>query len=404
MQDNSRKLTKAIKAVMDEQRPIYGRFYQSRPGLKMYKLYIPEPKLVNYRFHQELIAFAQARLDADEKTLKHRATSKAIPLFLHDMLSMLESGLPIYASNEVSKEITNTQEPEEDISISAATDEALLPPSSELELPPSFDTRLNLDDYKNAYQLNQAIEKLIAAKGANQANSESYTTEEKAFINHYSGYGGLEKYGATGKGLLYEYYTPIKVIEVMWKLAYKHGFDGGAVLEPSAGTGKFLRYLPANASCTAYEINHFSGTILSLLYPQAQVVLLPFETMFIANNKSIKDRTDHLPKFDLVIGNPPYGEMYGRYAGMGEKAYTKAHNYIEYFVSRGLDVLKPGGLLIYIVGAEVANGGKLFLSQGKTPAKEMIARKANLLEAHKMPNGLFERTDVLSEIIVARRK
>ena len=96
--------------------------------------------------------------------------------------------------------------------------------------------------------------------------------------------------------------------------------------------------------------------------------------------------------------------MGGKYAGMGEQSYTKAKNYIEYFLIRGLDILKPDGLLIYIIGIEVGAGGKPFLQQGMTKAKEMIQERADLIDAYRLPNGLFERTDVLTDIVVFRKK
>lgn len=106
-----------------------------------------------------------------------------------------------------------------------------------------------------------------------------------------------------------------------------------------------------------------------------------------------------------MIGNPPYGDFTGRYAGMGEKGYTKALSYVEYFILRGLDCLNPGGLLIYIIGVEVANGGIPFLQQGMTKAKELILEKGELLEdTYRLANGLFDRTDVLCDIVIFKRK
>lgn len=89
---------------------------------------------------------------------------------------------------------------------------------------------------------------------------------------------------------------------------------------------------------------------------------------------------------------------------MGEKNYTRAGNYIDYFIFRGLDLLDPGGLLVFIVGAEVASGGKCFLSQQMNKCKDEIMEKSDLLDAYRLPNGVFERTDVLSDIIVLRKK
>ena len=254
-------------------------------------------------------------------------------------------------------------------------------------------------DYDNQFLVNKAIEELIE-----NIPAEKMSPEEKNFISYFSGYGGLEKYGATGKGLLYEYFTPSIIAEKMWGLAYKYGFNGGRVLEPSCGIGEFIKYAPDQELVTGYEINEISAKICRILYPQADIQSKYFETFFIKNNDSIKGNIKGLPKFSLIIGNPPYGSMGGKYAGMGEKAYTKANNYIEYFISRGLDLLEKDGLLIFIIGTEVAAGGTPFLKQGMTEVKKIIADKSELLDAYRLPNGVFETTDVLTDIIVLRKK
>ena len=96
--------------------------------------------------------------------------------------------------------------------------------------------------------------------------------------------------------------------------------------------------------------------------------------------------------------------MGGIYAGMGEKSYSKSNNYIEYFITRGLDLLESGGLLIYIIGTEVAAGGTPFLQQPMSAVKKIIAEKSELLDAYRLPNGLFETTDVVTDIIVLKKK
>ena len=175
------------------------------------------------------------------------------------------------------------------------------------------------------------------------------------------------------------------------------------MLEPSVGVGRFLEYAPKTARVLAYETNPTSAKICSLLYPNVEVILGEFEKRFIKNNDTVRGKVT--PEFDLVMGNCPYGEMGGIYAGMGEKAYTHAQNYIDYFISRGLDCLRSGGLLIMIIGAEVSAGGKPWLMQETdTKAKQDIASKADLLDAYRLPNGVFDRTDVVSEIVVFRKK
>ena len=176
------------------------------------------------------------------------------------------------------------------------------------------------------------------------------------------------------------------------------------VLEPSCGIGEFIKYAPQQEMVTGFEINPMSAKIARILYPEANIEEHPFEKIFIKNNYSIKGATKGMDKYSLVIGNPPYGSMGGLYAGMGEKEYARANNYIDYFILRGLDLLRSGGLLIYIIGVEVAAGGKPFLQQGVTENKKLIAERAELVDAYRLPNGVFERTDVLTDIVVFKKK
>ena len=266
----------------------------------------------------------------------------------------------------------------------------------------------NVTDYKNPYEVNRAIEKLLESKGTDR---DEYTPDEIKFISYYSGYGGLEKLGSFSdeelKGLLYEFFTPDEVVRKMWGLAYKYGYGtiaDNSVFEPSVGVGAFLKYAPEGVPVVANEINPVSAKITSILYPEAHVILQPFEKNFIKSNLTIKSKIDNLQKYSLVIGNPPYGMLKSKFISMGEGDYSMAGNWIEYFITRGLDLLHPGGLLIYIVGAEQFNGGTLFLDSPISKVKRAIFDKAELLDAYRLPRNVFERTGVSSEIIVLKKK
>jgi GNAT superfamily N-acetyltransferase len=268
---------------------------------------------------------------------------------------------------------------------------------------------IKVEDYKNEFLLNKAIEKLIDYKGANR---NDYNADEINFISYYSGYGGLGKYGTVGrelaKGLKYEFYTPDDIVKKMWGLAYKYGYGtlgDNSIFETSAGIGNFVKYAPKDVKVVCNEINKYSVKILEILYPDATIYHKYFEQNFITkDNKSMKSKIDGLDKYSLIIGNPPYGELTGKYIGMGEDAYTKAGNFCEYFITRSLDLLIKDGLLIYIVGAEQLNGGTLFLDSKMSKVKEIIFDKAHLIDAYRLPVKVFERTGVSSEILIFRKK
>lgn len=265
---------------------------------------------------------------------------------------------------------------------------------------------LTAADYPNEFELNKAIEKLLDEQWDTPA--EKWTADQLQFISGYTGYGGLDKFGDISVKSLFEFFTPDKVIEKMWGLAYKYGYKDGPVLEPSTGIGAFFdrRFVSNTVPKSGYEINKYSAKICKLLYPEANIndgeEVKYFEQLFISKNYTVRNKVT--PRYKLVIGNPPYGKVGGIYMGMGEKAYTHASNYIEYFILRGLDLLEKDGLLIYIIGAETAAGGVPFLDQGMNKIKEMIMERGKLIDAYRLPSGIFSRTEVTSDIVVFRKK
>lgn len=259
---------------------------------------------------------------------------------------------------------------------------------------------------KRQYELNVAIEDYLEDKTLDY----KFTPDAKEWISQFSGYGGLAEFGprAAGQGINYEFYTDDQVAKAMWGLALKHGYTGGQILEPSAGVGVFLKHTPAqaylkeDATWTAFELNPVSAKILKILYPQAIVFNKRFESQFINKKNNTSYKNDVNPIYKLVIGNPPYGNWKSEERGMGED-FTKATTYDDYFITRGLDLLEKDGLLIYIIGAEARAGGKLWLQKDWSGAKPAIAMKSEIVDAYIMPSGIFERTGVISHIIVLRK-
>ena len=283
---------------------------------------------------------------------------------------------------------------------------SILKPTNKVDVEVVETSDILKHKFANDFEKNLAIRELLDQK---LDNPNSYSVEEKLFIGTYTGMGGLEKYGATGKGLLYEFYTPKDVIKKMWGLAYKHRKDIEIkdVLEPSVGTGNFVGYAPSNVHVDGYDIDKYAIWICRVLYPQENRHFShkSFETNFMAsNNTSIKDKTKHLELYDLVIGNPPYGKYSGLYAGMGEKKYTHAKDFIDYFILRGLDMLKPNGLLVFVIGTLTQLGGVPFLDKKPSKVRSMIMKRANLVDAYRLGIGIFNTTDVDSDIIVLRKK
>ncbi|GJH40085.1 hypothetical protein RCZ04_06350 [Capnocytophaga sp. HP1101] len=212
------------------------------------------------------------------------------------------------------------------------------------------------------------------------------TDEIKDTISQYKS-GGITK---DNRGVLDEYYTDEKLVNAVRNLI-KNNFTGKQsinVLEPSVGTGNFLHAtdnLGLKTNITAFEINETTAKIAKLLHPQATIKLRSFETEFITDNGTKKDFT---PRYDLVIGNPPYGSHRGLYLGLGEE--TKLPRYEDYFVKRSLDVMNEGATLAMVLPSGWLN------RQDKLSGAE-------LYEAYRLPNGAFKATDIGTDIVILKK-
>lgn len=237
-------------------------------------------------------------------------------------------------------------------------------------------------------------EKIVALVTEKGNDRNDYTAEELALVATYEGKGGLHKEGVRGTGILSEFYTPDSICQKMWGLAYKHGYNGGKVLEPSCGIGRFLKY--ANPTLVdAYEIDKVACAICMLLYPEANIKFASFETKFFRGSF-------HTPKVDpiysLVIGNPPYESYQSQYSSK-EKQATGAFTFDQYFITRGLDLLLPGGVMVFIVPSSFMRNERKY-----NQLKEEIEAKATLVEAYRLPNESFHNTYVGTDILVFKKK
>jgi len=246
-------------------------------------------------------------------------------------------------------------------------------------------------------KLNADIVALLKKKGE---SVDVWSKSELDYIQQYSGAGGLDVKDATDAARLYEFYTPDAVISRMWALAIKYGFTGGRILEQSAGIGKFLRYVdPANSTVRAFELDQVSGQILKACFPWADVTIGEFETIYYPNGAGQK-RVHQSDSFDLVIGNPPYGPRNGNYQGKTlEGAYSLSKTLDQYFIEKGISLLKPNGLLVMIIPSSFLNNDNDYNN-----FKNQLQVQADLIDAYRMPIGVFDFTQYATDIVVIRKK
>ena len=73
--------------------------------------------------------------------------------------------------------------------------------------------------------------------------------------------------------------------------------------------------------------------------------------------------------------------------------------YDQYFILRGLDLLKKGGLLVFVVPSSF-----LAYNVKSAKVKEKIASKVDLMDAYRLPIRTFETTDIGTDILLLRKK
>ncbi len=255
---------------------------------------------------------------------------------------------------------------------------------------------------KSQYQLNQEIETFIQDKDSKR---KVYSQADIDFIQQYEGAGGQGSKGATGEGLLYEFYTPDYICQLMYELALIHGYDNGAILDPAIATGRLIKPFPDKSKVTGFEISPVTARICEITYPKATIHNHYFETAFLKApryTERIRSTIDQNPSwlqdypFSLIIGNPPYGKYKNKYSSYFK---TPKMQQIELmFIYYGMRLLKPGGLLVFITSSNFLRNG---ISYNREKAE--IGKLADLLEAYRLP-PVFKTSQVPTDIIVLTRK
>ena len=227
----------------------------------------------------------------------------------------------------------------------------------------------------------------------NEKRTDELTAEDKHILAQYEGGGGTGEAQRSASGVLYEFYTPKAVCDTLWHLVDAYDPTIKTVLEPAGGTGRFLVGREHN-ECTLIEPDETASRIARLLHPAVEVKTQAFQELFF------KDGVIHHAqytgkKFDLVIGNPPYGVYSGFYKGKGEGA---AHSrYEQYFLDRALDVVKDGGLVAFVLPSS-------FLQSAHTEGKRLIAAKGTLIDAWRLPSGVFPTTDIGVDLVIVKKE
>lgn len=174
-----------------------------------------------------------------------------------------------------------------------------------------------------------------------------------------------------------------------------------SMLDPAAGAnGVFANTAwyhlnhctnPKDFEVVCYEKDLLSGIILSNKYRDYDVRIEGFETI----------PASELGTYDLVSTNVPFGDI-----SVYDPAYTKSDNAVRreaakmvhrYFVLKGLDCLRDGGILAYIITSN-------YLNNDSEQVQEAL-KQSRLIGAYRLANNLFKEngTEVGTDLLVLQK-
>ena len=240
------------------------------------------------------------------------------------------------------------------------------------------------------------------------------TDSEKKVLSQFVGWGGLsqafdekneswkkeyaelktllsaEDYEQARSSTLNAYYTPKEVIGGIYAALQRFGVKGNnRILEPAMGTGNFFGYMPKEIAegsrLYGVELDNITGRIAAKLYPQANVQIKGFEDTSFPNDK-----------FDLVVGNVPFGGY-----GVADSDYNRYNFKVhDYFLAKSIDKVRPGGIVAVITS-------KGTMDKLNPSARKYVAERAELLGAIRLPNNAFKQTagtEAVADILFFRKR
>jgi type I restriction-modification system DNA methylase subunit len=224
-------------------------------------------------------------------------------------------------------------------------------------------------------------------------------------LKNYSGWGGLSsafydpkiytkiqnllnehEIDGIKKSLKTAYYTPKPLVDFMYKMIIDLGCNPATILEPSAGHGVFIDRMPhfncLSKNVTAVEIDPVSCRLLRALYPDVDIIERGFESIAF-------DR-----KFDLIIGNPPFGQFFVEDRINPDLSSYSIHHF---FVSKCMRLLNDNGILAMLLP-------RYFMDASQKHVRKIIADEGgSLVSAFRLPDNLFDNATVTIDLVFLKK-
>jgi len=263
---------------------------------------------------------------------------------------------------------------------------------------------------------NARIEKNLKVLKLLSKNDSDISEEQKReILNTYSGWGGLrdaiftpsvyrqlkyslsdDEISSVKKTVNSAYYTPDLLVKFIWAALIRMGFNGLQlngkdkscnILEPSAGSGIFFNHMPQiiakNANIDAIEMDNSSCKLFSKLHGSINIINTGFENFCCNDNR-----------YDLIIGNPPYGRNIVNDIFNSDLSHLIIHHW---FVAKSARMLGDNGIIAMILP-------QFFLDNIKDHARDIINKSGvNLILAYRLPDNLFADAKITVDLVFLQK-
>jgi adenine-specific DNA-methyltransferase len=164
-----------------------------------------------------------------------------------------------------------------------------------------------------------------------------------------------------------------------------------SVLDPACGTGEFLLTVSErveDAELVGWELDEEVADIARRVVPEAR----------IETTDALHEEPE--TEFDIVVGNPPYFEfdpsedLRERYS---ESVYGRVNIY-SLFIQKGIEVLRDGGYLAYVVPPSVKNGAYF------SAVREYVLETCEVVHLSTLEDaGLFHGANQTPMLVILRK-
>ena len=222
--------------------------------------------------------------------------------------------------------------------------------------------------------------------------SDAFDPSKKAWETEYNLLKDLlsdNEYAAARASTLNAHYTPPEIIQGMWKAVEAMGFQGGNILDPAMGTGRFYAEMP-NGILEASR-HHLHGVELD---PLTAGIASQLNTNTQVRNKGYERTRFPDNSFDLAITNVPFGDYH-----LYDPSVRGTFLVHDWFAAKMADQVRPGGLVALVTS-------KGTMDKTNDSARLYLAQRMELVNAVRLPNTAFRDagTPVVADILLLRKR